>query len=280
MRWAVPLGALVLACMEAAPDPGGVRELVARERAFAALSVDSGMRPAFLTFLADSSVLFRPHPVPGRAWMAGRPDPPGILNWRPTFAMVSGRRDLGWTTGPYTYTLEGDTSHGHFVSVWKREAPGRWEVWLDLGVSHPPEDVRDHIDHISLPSADAGTPAALRIDLLRRDRLLLNAARTNMRRAFTEGYAPNAQMYRPGDVPTLLRADWLRALPTGPTTLNWEPTDARASSGGDLGVTLGALTGSGNPGWRIPAGSYRYVRIWRREAERWQVILEIVVPGR
>jgi hypothetical protein len=211
--------------------------------------------------------------------MTGRPNPPGTLSWRPTFAMVAGRRDLGWTTGPYTYALDGDTNHGHFVSVWKREAPGPWEVWLDVGVAHAPGDASDRLDHVSLPSVDASAPAALRIDLLRRDRMMLEAARMDQRRAFTEAYAPNTRLYRPGHAPVFLRADRLLALTTASTTLDWEPTDARASSDGDLGVTHGALTSAGDAVWMIPAGNYRYVRIWRMVNADWRVILEIVVES-
>jgi len=270
---------ILTACGESIPQPGSVRELVGRERAFAALSVDSGIRPAFLAFLADSSVLFRPHPVPGRAFTAGRPNPPGTLNWHPVRAMAAGGRDLGWTTGPYTYALNGDTAYGQFVSVWRRRDQGRWEVLLDLGISHPRD--RDPDETLTMedlpPDRASAAPAALRIALLRRDRLVLAAAQSNMQQAFEDAYAPNARLYREGEAPFALRAERLATLPAGPSTLSWEPTDARASSAGDLGMTYGALTSAGEAGWMLSAGEYRYVRIWRRLDGRWRIILEIVV---
>lgn len=270
---------IVTACGETAPQPGSVHDLVGRERAFAALSVDSGVRPAFLAFLADSAVLFRPGPVPGRAFTAGRPNPPGTLDWHPVRAMVAGSRDLGWTSGPYSYTLNGDTAWGHFVSVWRRQDQGPWEVLLDLGISHQPEaHPGEGVETEQLEPAEAAVvTAALRLGLLQADRLVLAAARRNMRPAFADAYAPDAWLYRDGRVPMRLDAARLDRLPMAPGTLSWEPSDARVSLAGDLGVTYGTLDSEGDTVWMLPAGAYQYVRIWRRVEESWKIILEIIV---
>jgi ketosteroid isomerase-like protein len=75
--------------------------LVEAERAFARAADEKGVREAFLAFLADDAILFRPAPVPGKEWMRSHPAPPIRLAWRPSFAEVSGAGDLGYTLGPY-----------------------------------------------------------------------------------------------------------------------------------------------------------------------------------
>ncbi|PYM05340.1 MAG: hypothetical protein DMD82_11400, partial [Candidatus Rokuibacteriota bacterium] len=55
----------------AAPATDPLDSLVASERAFAAMSVQKGMRDAFLEFLADDAIIFRPLPVIGKPiWQA------------------------------------------------------------------------------------------------------------------------------------------------------------------------------------------------------------------
>ncbi len=53
-------------------------------------------------------------------------------------AVASGG-DLGFTEGPYSFTVteSGKQFHGHFLTVWKRDASCAWRVEFDGGVSHP-----------------------------------------------------------------------------------------------------------------------------------------------
>jgi ketosteroid isomerase-like protein len=125
-----------------APDPEeGFRTLVAAERAFSALSVEKGMRAAFLHHLADDALIFRPGPVNGRQFMSGRPDAAGTLIWEPAFAEVAAAGDLGLSTGPFEFRPAPErklpTAHGHFVSIWKRTPHSPWQVALDIGINHP-----------------------------------------------------------------------------------------------------------------------------------------------
>ena len=113
--------------------------MIATERAFAQKSVDTGMREAFLGFLAEDSVLFLPAAVPGRETMADRPEPSGQLAWAPGFADISAAGDLGYTTGPYRFstrlpdgTFGEPHGYGHFVSVWQRQADDSWKVLLTM----------------------------------------------------------------------------------------------------------------------------------------------------
>ncbi|MBI1795891.1 MAG: nuclear transport factor 2 family protein [Candidatus Eisenbacteria bacterium] len=139
--------ALVAAPLALAADPPDTTSsradfdaLVAAERAFAALSVEKGMKTAFLQYLAGDAIVFNPGPTNGRAlWESREDNPQSVLAWEPAFAEVSGAGDLGWTTGPWQFAgrrAQEPTAFGHFVSVWRRQGDGSWRVAVDLGVGH------------------------------------------------------------------------------------------------------------------------------------------------
>src|SRR5262245_3867562 len=95
-----PLACGVVIAPLAAADPTSLDTLVAAERAFSAAAVEHGMQAAFLEYLADGAIVFRPGPVNGRqSWKARNPK--GALVWGPSFAEISGAGDLGFTTGPW-----------------------------------------------------------------------------------------------------------------------------------------------------------------------------------
>ena len=118
--------------------------LVATERAFSDASVERGMRDAFMSYLAEDAVIFRPGPINGMQSWQSRTSPKGTLIWEPSFAEVSAAGDLGYDTGPWEYRPPADSTgvvapdriaYGHFVTVWKRLASGEWRA-LDLGIGH------------------------------------------------------------------------------------------------------------------------------------------------
>ncbi len=71
------------------PDLAGLREVVAAERAFSKLSIDRGMKAAFLANMSDSGVIFRPTAINARASWNAR-ERPG----RPAGAEAQGVRAL------------------------------------------------------------------------------------------------------------------------------------------------------------------------------------------
>jgi hypothetical protein len=55
----------------------------------------------------------------------------------PALADLSGSGDLGFTAGPWIHTVSpGGMSHGHFLTIWKRDAACRWQIECGAGVSH------------------------------------------------------------------------------------------------------------------------------------------------
>lgn len=114
--------------------------LISSERSFAALSAARGTKTAFLAFLDDSSIVFRPHPVNGKKAAAGQRERPTTLSWDPEFSDVAASGEMGYTTGPWVLTKQGQPdsalAYGYFVSVWGRNSRGEWKVLLDGGIEN------------------------------------------------------------------------------------------------------------------------------------------------
>lgn len=147
MRWfghsvfaALLCAGTVVHAQEIADDD--LTTLVDAEKSFSALSVEKGMKVAFLAYLADDGIIFRPAPTPGRDSWKKRGNPPGTLIWEPSFAEISNDGDMGLSTGPWEYrspdSTGGEIAYGQFCSVWRRDQQdGPWMVAVDLGISHP-----------------------------------------------------------------------------------------------------------------------------------------------
>ena len=137
-RAALLLGLAAGTVAGAAPS---AQVIVDNERAFERAAIERGTRTGFLEFLAETSVVLGPQPVPGRAATEAGAAPGAPLRWRPDLASIAGRGDFGWASGPFlSYhdsTTEPPVAAGHYFTVWRREEDGAWRVLLDGGVSYP-----------------------------------------------------------------------------------------------------------------------------------------------
>ncbi|MGZ8253785.1 MAG: YybH family protein [Burkholderiaceae bacterium] len=134
----------VTSTVHAAP----VDDVLAADRAFAALARVKGARTAFTEFADPQAVMFRAGVGPvkgidaiGRAFE----DPPAAAPvWEPEAAEVAASGDLAYTWGPFTWTPVPDGPlagkpplTGYYVSIWKKQPDGRWKWVVDLGVPAP-----------------------------------------------------------------------------------------------------------------------------------------------
>src|SRR5262245_40907800 len=203
---------LILSALIAATTLTPLDSLVAAERRFAAMSVEKGMRDAFVEFLDDSAIVFRPFPVYGRpAWQARGPAA-GTLTWGPTFAEISGAGDLGVTNGPWQFELKEEgkdpaTAFGHFNSVWRHPPGGAWRVMLDIGITHdkPQAGLSDQaLERGPQHTGDKRRATPKSGDELRAMDATLSreSARTTLRKAFLAASAQDLRFYRDGSEPT------------------------------------------------------------------------------
>ncbi len=266
-----------------------LNRLVAAERAFSKLSEDKGVREAFLFYLADDAIVFRPKPLPGKKSYQEMPASSAVLlTWGPEYAEVSAGGDLGYTTGPYVVrdrASPGESAaHGHYVSVWERQANREWKVSLDAGVRHPqsgpaPENVA------TLP-ADCKRWRGRRADrdseraaLLKEESRFAQTARAG---GLTEAYvihaADDIRVYWDGQLPVTGKAAFLKFVAGSTPKYNWGPVDAVVSLTGDLGYVFGVRDGLSMDS-QEPFGSASYVRIWRKlSGGEWRIVLDLAVP--
>src|SRR3990167_6156301 len=220
-------------------------DMVAAERAFAADASARSTRAAFLAALADDGLVFAPGPSSGKRVWEARPENKNRLEWAPELAEISASGDLGYTSGPWRFTPGGadkPTGFGHFFTIWRKGADGKWQVLIDHGISH--EEVAFHekvqrrgglglgeppgwpVGVAELRSADLAPAGALNTRMVSADFLRLR-----------EGAVPDSRTEGQALPSRALRVD----------------TGQVVSSAGDLAASWGG--GVGSPAW---------LRVWRR----------------
>ena len=263
--------------------------LVEAERAFAAASLAKGTRAAFLEYLAEDSILFRPGPVAGKKWIEEHPAPPTLLTWEPAFADVAHSGDLGYTTGPWeirpSSPKDKPTAYGHFVSVWRRQTDGTWKVAVDLGISHAAHaGTSKTLQPSTLHAGSEKVRRGIRIDeerseLLAFDRELANSvSEKGPAQAYLRYLADDARLYRARTFPVVGKREIFAILSQSAGKPTLRPDKADISNGADLGYTYGTSRAM-VPGSGDAAGTAsNYVHIWKRKGNRWTLVLDVESP--
>lgn len=129
---------------------GPKQDMIATDRAFAAMSLEKGAHAAFLAYMTDDVRLFDGEhpPIIGKAavadYYAKTPEAAGSkLDWMPVEADASAAGDTGTTRGTWVYTAkkpDGSDAKvtGYYVTGWKRQADGTYKFNLDIGGADQP----------------------------------------------------------------------------------------------------------------------------------------------
>lgn len=250
-----------------------LQEMVKTEQAFSKMAEEKTAREAFMAFIADDGLLFRPGAVNGKKWMIEHPLPASdkkpLLAWQPSFAGMALAGDLGFTTGPWESKDDikdpKPSGYGHFVTLWKKQADGSWKFVVDLGIQHPQSGGPQKLWHPKdKPSKAEFTPGLVKPeDLIAKDRKFADAAAMGLFPAFLSFAAPDIRVYRAGSLPHIGIEKSANAFTSVKGKLTWTPIGADVSRSGDLGYTHGTyeITAPDDPKKVIERGSY--VRIWR-----------------
>jgi ketosteroid isomerase-like protein len=289
--------ALVAACFAVALSaaPAGAQDgshvafesLVAAERAFSALSVEKGMKEAFLTFLADDGVVFRPTATNGKQAWSARENPNATLIWEPEFAGISAAGDLGWTTGPWELRLPAEAGrppqHGHFVSVWRRLPGNPWRVVADLGATHGPPEQGVGTGFVPQAWPAPGNPnGGRKADPAKLDRGLSKATRSRgIAGALASRARPDVRFNRDGAFPHVGIEAARAALDTLAGVLRYTPQGSGLASSRDVGYTYGIAERFAPASAKAPADTNVYLHVWSRDAGgRWRLAVAVLNPLR
>jgi ketosteroid isomerase-like protein len=259
-------------------------DVLATDAAFAARSQEAGQQTAFLEYLADDGVVFRPGPVPGKDWIGSHEPPSGQLDWIPSAALVDCSGTLAVSTGRWEYSNDagGEPVAGHYLTVWRHQSEGEWRIVLDHGVDHP-ADLEPPVPlarafaalETSGPSGCAPEEAAgvLPEAEAKMNRVIVRRGRTE---ALHRRSVAGAVVFR-DDVPP---AQWNERWPPADDVVG-EGGDATsdgtiAVAGSDLAISYGSLRDRHRSG-DAPA-DFLYVRVWRWTDDGWRVAIDVQTP--
>jgi ketosteroid isomerase-like protein len=265
--------------------------LVEAERAFARTSLQKGIRESFIEFFADDGIGFDPHPIKVKEAYLKQPAPatrpPVVLDWQPVYADVSRAGDLGYTTGPYTFTNNSpekkSTHYGFYFSIWKKQSDGSWKVVVDCGIDTPDHSSRkfEFKPAPQIRSSKAMSKLDLeteRAALVHLDRQFLEVSRSlGTMNGYLKYLSKDARLHRNGGFPVIGESAIRSLLSESNAGLSWEPLKSDVSQSDDLGYTYGSYELK-LPKTTVTEKGY-YVRIWKRDQKgNWKLELDTLSP--
>ena len=271
------LALALAACAHAPMSNEAPASLASAETEFGRHSVREDMRVAFLANFADDGVFVRDGWTVSNDFLRGRPAPPIVLDWHPQYVEVAPSGEMGLSTGPWTITSKKDPSaprtHGQFVSVWRRDGSGPWKVAVDLGIGHPQQALWDApLEARTAPTS--GAPSAGELGEAE-SRFSAESMAHGARAAYAATAANDVRFYRQGHAPVQGRAEALAAPAMTDDRLAWTVERSETARSGDWGYARGRYARADAPD--KPAGWY--LRVWRREAAGWRVVMDVTNPA-
>jgi hypothetical protein len=259
--------------------PVSVYKVVTAEQDFNRLVERKGIKAGFLEVADPEGIVFKPQIVKITDFYSSIDKQPGKLSWKPKFARISANGDLGFTAGPYTYQngkSDDDKVFGEYMSLWRRDAEGKYRLLINLGIQHPESDREEVIDFKEPDLSKQKTPSKDPFNgkgiIIGNDKTLNHGLTLSSLAAYKEFLSPEARYYFPGFEPMAGTDKIQKFMDNEGISISAETVNAGRSSSNDLAYSYGTA--------RIKKGNivnnYNYVRIWEIDANhRWNVLLEI-----
>ena len=276
--------------------PSSLRAMVETEIAFARMASEKSTQEAFLAFIADDGILFRPTAVNGKRWMLANPVPTTakrpLLSWLPNFADISQAGDMGYTTGPWEFKSDikdqKPVAFGNFVTVWRKQADGSFKFAIDLGITHPAQSLQ-HVDQSSIwqaraKKADSGALSeaevnSIRTALTKRDwQFGADTQSKGFLSAFMLYSVDDARLLRNGSFPYIGRRAIKDAFEKNEDVWSSQPDFSDVSRSGDLGYTYGTYEVKKTDGAKTSIEKGNYMRIWKQQTDQWKIVLQVTNP--
>ena len=248
--------------------------LINAEKSFAAYSVAHGTKDAFLKFADSAAIVFEQgKPVNAVESWNKREKRPGVLDWYPQFAGIAMSGNLGYTSGPWTFSLNDSiVARGQYSTIWHIDKYGEWKFLLDLGVNNTPENT-DTSKWWRVMSTDPTLYIGSLQSLLKTEKKFIKKTgnkKDNRKRLYFNNTSKTLLpvLIRNGRVPAMDYDQFLSVMNTMPSKIKYTINGSGISLSKDLGYVYGTTIINGK--------SDSYLRIWRKEKEGWMIILEVL----
>ena len=140
------VGGLILAATQLDPQRAA---LMKADADFDKASAERGVAAWAAAFADDARVfpssgpIIHGLPAIRERWEKQKFSPAG-LTWKPDFADIAASGDLGYTVGYWEKPWTDDkgqrvVSRGKYLTVWRKQADGKWKVVADIGSEDAPE---------------------------------------------------------------------------------------------------------------------------------------------
>jgi ketosteroid isomerase-like protein len=249
--------------------------LIATENAFAASAVDIGTHDAFLAYIADDGILFKPDPVNGKEFLFNSGSSDGTLKWYPSYADISKEGDLGFTTGPWEWTIkEKDTDksfYGNYCTVWEKHSDGDWFFVIDFGNKNdkpvsPPPRLRSALNYSAIPLKNVVNDKEVPTELFELDKLLDSGS-------YIKYTGANSRILRDGSFPYIGSENISQYISGNEVCCCFKPIGGKFSLSKDFGFTYGKYENT-NPKKNIKE-QFNYLHVWKKEGNRWILLTDV-----
>jgi ketosteroid isomerase-like protein len=275
------LAALFALAVRQEQIPAALQAMVDTERAFAQTATEKGIRDSFLEYFAAGSIAFNPGPISATQRLRERPARAFSefeLRWEPRTGDVAASGELGWLTGPSTFTdhtvANPHPQPGNYLSIWRRQGDGQWRVFIDQG-TQPPETVTfaPGFTRFTFPSRYTGaeTGARATASLQAADRDLNAALGKRGSAAYGDVTTETSRLHRSGSMPSIGRVAIEKWMKEHASAMTATTGAAESALSGDLGFSYGKFEVTAPV-----AKSGAYVRVWQRDASgKWLVVADV-----
>jgi ketosteroid isomerase-like protein len=252
-----------------------VRAMVDVEKRFYQTGQEQGTRAAFLAFLADDGIVFRPGPVNGKEAWGKRPETGLDLVWEPTFAVIARSGDFGYDTGPAKWrakkTDEKFSGYGHFISIWKKQKDDTWKVVLDCGIENTRSDAKPPLQLVTPKNRGQGTLESLP----QTQSAFIATAKLDFTKAFRQFGSDGVRLYRDGSFPTVGKKAGVELLGSEQAGVAMEVMKNDMSGSSDLAYSYGSCADTRTQ----PGRAGNFVQIWQTDASgTWKLALDWQQP--
>lgn len=259
----------VVALAETPAD--ALRAMVEAEKKFYETGQEKGTRAAFLEFLAEDGIIFRPGPLNGRESWTKRTETGFDLVWEPTFAAIARSADFGYDTGPAKWRANKQeakfSGYGHFISIWKKQKDGSWKVALDVGIENMKSDAKPPLKLVLPKNRKPGTLESLQ----QTQSAFMDMARFDFTKAFRHFGSAEVRLYRDGSFPTVGKRAASELLEPEQAGVTMEVMKTDMSGSADLAYSYGSCTDTRTQ----PGQAGHFLQIWQTDdTGAWKLALD------